>query len=131
MSSPRRLAELEGWEVRALDLFCGAGGASMGLHRAGFEVVGVDIEPQPHYPFGDYPFRDRFVQADALEAINRAVARSSFDFIWASPPCQSFTAYKRRKDHVRPRENLIPVVRESLRGSGIPYVIENVPGGST
>ena len=100
--------------MRALDLFCGAGGASVGLHRAGFEVTGVDIEPQPNYPF-------RFIQADALE-----FPVEGFDFVWASPPCQAFTAYKRRKAHVKPRENLIPLVREML--AHFPHVIENVPG---
>jgi DNA (cytosine-5)-methyltransferase 1 len=102
--------------VRALDLFCGAGGASMGLHRAGFDVTGVDLHPQPRYPF-------RFIQADALE-----VELGGYDLIWASPPCQAFTAYKRRPHHVAARPNLIPTVRDKLRRSGVPYVIENVPG---
>ncbi len=91
---------------RALDLFCGAGGASMGLFRAGFEVTGVDIAPQPHYPF-------EFIQGDALEA-----DLAGFDFVWASPPCQAFTAYKRRKGHVKPKPNLIPATREKLIGGG-------------
>lgn len=59
---------------RLLDLFCGAGGAAMGYHRAGFEVVGVDIEAQPHYPF-------RFQQGDALD----------YDVIHASPPRQAYS----------------------------------------
>ena len=101
---------------KALDLFCGAGGASMGLYRAGFDVTGVDIEPKPEYPFA-------FIQADAL-----AFDLTGFDFIWASPPCQAFTAYKRRGGHVRPRPNLIPDVRERLLASGAAWVIENVAG---
>lgn len=76
----------------------------------------MDIEPQPDYPF-------TFVQADAL-----MFDVSGFDFIWASPPCQAFTAYKRRKEHVAPRPNLIPTVRAKLKTSGLPYVIENVEG---
>src|SRR5687767_13972767 len=77
---------------RLLDLFCGAGGAAMGYHRAGFEVVGVDIAPQPNYPF-------KYVQADALLALDNPwfydAGWTSFDAIHASPPCQAYTAYKR------------------------------------
>lgn len=112
---------------RVLDLFCGAGGASMGYHRAwpDAEIIGVDIKPQPNYPF-------TFVQRDALELL--AVAPWSlaigFDFVHASPPCQSFTAY-RRKNPAKigaSYPDLIDVVRGPLLGSGIPYVIENVVG---
>jgi DNA (cytosine-5)-methyltransferase 1 len=102
--------------MRLLDLFCGAGGAAMGYHRAGFEVVGVDIKPQPNYPF-------EFIQADALE-----VPLGGFDLVHASPPCQAFTAYKRRPNHVQSSPNLILATRDRLRSEGIPYVIENVPG---
>jgi DNA (cytosine-5)-methyltransferase 1 len=102
---------------RLLDLFCGAGGAGMGYHRAGFEVVGVDIDPQPRYPF-------EFHQADALEC-----SLDGFDAIHASPPCQQFTAYRRRGDGVGDSyPNLIPPTRERLEAVGVPYVIENVPG---
>lgn len=102
--------------LKALDLFCAAGGASEGLHQAGYEVTGVDVEPQPHYPF---PFH----QAGAL-----TFPLEGFDLIWASPPCQKFTAYQRRPGHVAPRPNLIPAIRARLVSSGVPYIIENVPG---
>jgi DNA (cytosine-5)-methyltransferase 1 len=106
--------------MRALDLFCCAGGASDGLARAGFEVTGVDVEPQSEYP---YPM---FV-GDALKALPLDVLRD-VDLIWASPPCQFATAYKRRPEHVKPALNLIPQTRALLQEAGVPYVIENVVG---
>jgi DNA (cytosine-5)-methyltransferase 1 len=106
--------------VRLLDLFCGAGGAAMGYHRAGFEVVGVDIKPQPRYPF-------TFVRADALEAL-QCVADGvwgHFDVIHASPPCQVYSkgAGQARTRHLH--QDLIRPVRRSLP-AGVPYVIENI-----
>jgi DNA (cytosine-5)-methyltransferase 1 len=98
-----------------LDLFCGAGGAAMGYHRAGFEVVGVDIKPQPRYPF-------EFHQADAM-----TFPLDGFDVIHASPPCQAFTALK-DMHNARPHLDLLTPTRERLKGSGLRYVIENVPG---
>jgi DNA (cytosine-5)-methyltransferase 1 len=112
---------------RLLDLFCGAGGAAMGYHRAGFEVVGVDIAPQPNYPF-------EFVQMDALTFMRDGCWRwhefsGPSDAIHASPPCQAFTVYGNNKAHVRDDHlNLIPETRELLQVTGLPYVIENVPG---
>jgi DNA (cytosine-5)-methyltransferase 1 len=100
----------------ALDLFCGAGGASMGLHRAGFDVVGVDIKRQPRYPF-------TFVQGDAL---NPPLDLSRFDLIWASPPCQPFTALRSMVD-VSGYEDLIDATR-ALLAPHPTTVIENVPG---
>jgi DNA (cytosine-5)-methyltransferase 1 len=98
---------------RALDLFCCAGGASEGLRRAGFNVVGVDIDPQPQYPF-------EFHQADAL-----TFPLDGFDFIWASPPCQAFTVAQRIRKNVHP--DLVAPIRERLKLSGNLYCIENVP----
>ena len=107
---------------RLLDLFCGAGGASVGYHRAGFDVVGVDIEPHD-YPPGD------FIKADAMDMLTDKTFMSSFDAVHASPPCQSFTAYRRRGDGVGDGyPDMIAAVRSELQRWGVPYVIENVPG---
>lgn len=105
--------------MRLLDLFCCGGGASMGYHRAGFEVVGVDINPQPHYPF-------TFVQADALDYL--AEHGHEFDAIHASPPCQRFSAMTRAARTQDNHPDLLAPTREALRRLGKPYIIENVPG---
>ncbi len=102
--------------MRLLDLFCGAGGAAMGYHRAGFEVVGVDINPQPRFPF-------EFHQADAL-----TYPLDGFDVIHASPPCQKFSAMQNIHKNQERHPDLIEPTREKLIKSGLPYVIENVPG---
>jgi DNA (cytosine-5)-methyltransferase 1 len=104
-----------------LDLFCGAGGAAMGYHLAGFDVTGVDIEPQPHYPFA-------FIQDDALDYA--AEYGYEYDAIHSSPPCQFAsvmfdpTQPEKRDEH----QNLIPAVRKILQQHGKSYVIENVKG---
>ena len=102
--------------MRVLDLFCGAGGAAMGLHRAwqDAEIVGVDIEPQPRYPF-------TFFLGDAVTH-----PLDGFDFIWASPPCQSYSALKGLVSKKYPA--LVGVIRERLQGAGVPWIIENVVG---
>lgn len=106
---------------RLLDLFCGAGGAAVGYHRAGFDVVGVDIAPQPHYPF-------EFIQMDALEYVRRCWwgVDALFDAIHASPPCQAYTTMNNRHGSNSPP--LIASVRDLLNETGLPYVIENVAG---
>lgn len=113
-----------------LDLFCGAGGCAMGYSRAGFDVVGVDHKPQPRYPF-------EFIQADALEYLadwvkHRCIWQSimthqDFRVIHASPPCQAYSQANNihgRTDH----PDLIDATRGLLISSGLPWVIENVPG---
>jgi hypothetical protein len=126
--------------VRALDLFCGAGGATKGLQQAGFHVTGVDINPQPNY------CGDEFIQGDALTFLCSFVGGSrdgypeicdrcgrhwdyaghrEFDFIWASPPCQRYsecTPIEARANH----PDLIDATREKLQAAGKPYAIENV-----
>jgi DNA (cytosine-5)-methyltransferase 1 len=116
------------WRVkpRLLDLFSGAGGCSVGYARAGFEVVGVDISPQPNFPFS-------FIQADALEALRYpSFSWGNFDAIHASPPCQAHVkgmaavnrALGRDYDHA----DLVETTRDLLEQTGLPYVIENVVG---
>jgi DNA (cytosine-5)-methyltransferase 1 len=99
---------------RALDLFCCGGGASIGLTQAGFDVTGVDIEPQKGYPFS-------FIQADALE-----FPLEGYDFIWASPPCQAYSACKDLNPTKHP--DLVDLIRQRLLSSNTLWVIENVEG---
>lgn len=102
---------------RLLDLFCCAAGAAMGYHRAGFDVVGVDLEPQPRYPFA-------FVQADALEYL--AAHGREFDAVHASPPCQDYSAMKVLTN--RAHDRLIAATFTALRALGRPFAVENVEG---
>lgn len=106
--------------MRLLDLFCGAGGCAVGYHRAGFsEIVGVDIRPQPRYPF-------TFVQGDALEYL-REHGRE-FDAIHASPPCQRYSICRHVHGNGDEHPDMVNATREGLQASGRPWVIENVPG---
>lgn len=105
-----------------LDLFCGGGGASMGYHRAGFDVVGVDtnLRLRKVYPFKLVPF-------DALTVLDWY--KDEFDAFHASPPCQGYSAMSACRPGVADRyPKLIEPVREALDAIGKPYVIENVPG---
>lgn len=108
---------------RLLDLFCGAGGAAVGYHRAGFEVTGVDIRPQPHYPF-------TFRLADALAFLEDCGA--GFDVIHASPPCQAFTQmsarYRGKGGPTDDHPDLLTPTRALLGKYRQPWVIENVQG---
>ena len=108
-----------GHKPRLLDLFCCAGGAAVGYSRAGFEVVGVDIYPQSHYPLP-------FIQADVFNLDRKFIAL--FDAIHASPPCQPYSDLVKRNGNKSKWPPLIEPVRELLLQSGKPFVIENVEG---
>jgi DNA (cytosine-5)-methyltransferase 1 len=103
---------------RLLDLFCGAGGAATGYHRAGFDVIGVDIKEQPNYPF-------EFIESDVFDLDPDFI--KEFDIIHASPPCQ---AYSRCRANAKAKNypDLLGKTRELLIRTDIDYVIENVVG---
>ncbi len=120
-----------------LDLFAGAGGAAAGYNRAGFDVVGVDIKPQPRYPF-------EFVQAEALTTLRHLMgggrirvlplddaapvySLADFDAIHASPPCQRYTVGAAIHDSAGDHPDLVAECRRLLEATGRPWVIENVP----
>jgi site-specific DNA-cytosine methylase len=120
-----------------LDLFCCEGGAGTGYNRAGFEVVGVDLDPQPLYPFtfhqGDALtiLRDLLLSdivGDPVKLTGREYVLQDFDAIHASPPCQAYSTITPDKSK---HPDLIGPVRELLVESGLPYVIENVAGART
>lgn len=102
---------------RLLDLYSCAGGAAKGYHQAGFDVTGVDLNPQPRYPF-------EFHQADALEYVREHA--HEFDAIHASPPCQAYSIT--RNTHTVEHPDLLEPTRQALIQTGLPYVIENVVG---
>lgn len=105
---------------KLLDLFCKAGGAGSGYDLAGFDVTGVDIQKQKHYPF-------KFVQSDAFDYVKRY--GYLYDVIHASPPCQfasKSTAIAKSKGKIYP--NLVPYTRYILSKFEVPSIIENVPG---
>ena len=113
-----------------LDLYCCEGGAAKGYADAGFEVIGVDISPQPNYPF-------RFIQADALDVLRYGLVGAGLpedidhriDAIHASPPCQfhlNLGAVNRKMGRAFDHVDLIGETRELLESTGLPYVIENV-----
>jgi DNA (cytosine-5)-methyltransferase 1 len=111
---------------RLLDLFCCEGGAAKGYSDAGFEVVGVDIEPRKNYPF-------EFIQADALEVLKDGRFVLEFDAIHASPPCQAYSdSTLRHRNLGKEYADLLGPTRDALEavhaGCGVPWVIENVPG---
>ena len=107
---------------KVLDLFCGAGGASMGYHLAGFEVTGVDIKHGKRYPFN-------YVRKDVMDLPIDYLR--SFDLIHASPPCQTYSITRNLRiaqGKQTTKLDLIEPVRKMLIESGKPYVIENVMG---
>jgi DNA (cytosine-5)-methyltransferase 1 len=110
---------------RLLDLFCGAGGCTVGYVQAGFEVTGVDLHPMPHYPRWDV------IQADALDVLADEDYVRTFDAVHASPPCKKFTAMHTRVCDGGPactHLDLLTPVRARLEELGLPYIIENVEG---
>jgi DNA (cytosine-5)-methyltransferase 1 len=109
---------------RLLDLFCKAGGAAAGYHRAGFTVVGIDRDWQPNYPF----FMRRETLFDDAEHAFACWLRENFDALHASPPCQKHSDLAKRNGNADEHPCYIEQVRRIFRQSGLPYIIENVEG---
>lgn len=104
--------------MRLLDLFCGAGGAAVGYHRAGFKIMGVDVKPQPHYPFD-------MIRGDVFWFLNK-YGVEHFDAIHASPPCQFYSVSRNNGTNAN-APDLVPATLARLRELGRPWVCENVP----
>jgi len=108
--------------VKLLDIFCGAGGASTGYYQAGFDVEGIDIKHGKRYPFTYHRLDFNTLDVDMLRG---------YDFIHASPPCQTFSITKNLRNaqgKSTDKVDLLEPTRKLLKESGVPYVIENVPG---
>lgn len=107
-----------------LDLFCGAGGCSMGYHLAGFpakDIIGVDINWFRHYPF-------KFVRGGVFELLPKLLQEHPITHIHASPPCQAYSSASAGHKKYTPYADYVPRIRELLQETGLPYVIENVEG---
>ncbi|MFR9799900.1 SAM-dependent methyltransferase [Streptomyces sp. MS06] len=117
MTQPTDIRRVRGHRPRLLDLYCCQGGAAKGYADAGFDVTGVDKDPQPRYPY-------RFVQADAIAFV--LAHGTAFDFIHASPPCQHDSDCQRIQDNAHP--DLIAPTRAALESTGRSWVMENVRG---
>jgi len=105
---------------KLLDLYCCGGGAGHGYELAGFDVTGVDIEPQPKH-------KGKFILSDAIEYLKAHY--SEYDAVHASPPCQAYSLSsmqfrKKGKEYI----DLVSITRDELKKIGLPYIIENVPG---
>lgn len=118
--------------LKLIDLFCKAGGASMGYYRAGFDVIGVDIEPQPNYPFPFYQGDAIDVMLNLLEGYPFKASDGNwyyledFSALAGSPPCQNFSPMRRGLWQDRQHPDLIAPTRAVFRATQKPYVIENV-----
>jgi len=127
---------------KLLDLFCGAGGAGMGYHRAGFEVVGVDLEPQPDYPFEIHQLDATALRVDRINGCIHEYAPASslpgrsniclgkFNAVHLSPPCQASCALTKGTNAGREYAQLIPAMRDLVSAWGVPTIIENVQGAA-
>ncbi|MFG3271326.1 DNA cytosine methyltransferase [Streptomyces luteogriseus] len=122
MTQPATFRRVRGHRPRLLDLCCGAGGLSMGYYLAGFDVVGVDIRPQPNYPF-------TFHQADGLQYC--ADHGQEYDLIHGSWPCERYATVTRWRGNPDDHPDLIGPGREVMQATGRPWVMENVPETAT
>lgn len=111
---------------KLLDLFCGAGGAAWGYYNAGFDVVGIDKNPQKNFPFP-------FIQKDVMDvfANEQDWIKSEFDAVHASPPCQTYSIATHIQKTQANHDDLVAPVRDYLWQVGLPWVLENVPEAPT
>lgn len=122
VTAARASEPLTTFAVEGLDLFCGAGGAAVGYARTGAYMVGVDKANQPRYPFP-------FLRMDVFEFLESPwLDLSGFDFIHASPPCQHYSDLAGRNGNADQHPDYIARLRELLKATGKPYIIENVEG---